>query len=101
MVVSPDSRAFDDPGVFVEIPLVNQIPDRVRAWRNGVYPGVTGVTKRLLEYWNDLKQFDTRQFFFCQIKEAETLIWLTEAPAADRVGGRYPVRRRRVSAAMR
>lgn len=77
MVASPDSRAFDDPGVFVEIPLVNQIRDRVRAWRNGGYPGVTGVTKRLLECWNDLEQFGTRQCFFCQIKEAETLIWLT------------------------
>ena len=27
------SKAFDDPGVFVEIPLVNQIRPRVKAWR--------------------------------------------------------------------
>ena len=49
VVASPDSRAFDDPGVFVEIPLVNQLRDRVHAWRDAGYPGVTGVTKRLLE----------------------------------------------------
>ena len=33
VVASEDSRAFDDPGVFVEIPLVNRIRPRVRAWR--------------------------------------------------------------------
>ena len=90
VVASPDSRAFDDPGVFVEIPLVNQIRDRVRAWRDSGYPGVTGVTKRLLKYWNDPEEFDTRQFFFCQIEAAETLIWLTEAPTADRMGVDIP-----------
>ena len=90
VVASKDSKAFDDPGVFVEIPLVNRIRERVRAWRDSGYPGVTGVTKRLLEYWNDPEEFETRRFFFCQIEAAETLIWLTEAPAADRVGVDIP-----------
>ncbi len=90
VVASPDSSAFDDPGVLVEIPLVNQIRNRVRAWRDAGYPGITGVTKRLLEYWNDPEEFETRQFFFCQIEAVETLIWLTEAPAADRVGVEIP-----------
>ena len=90
VVATPDSRAFDDPGVFVEIPLVNRIRDRVRAWRSAGYPGATGVTKRLLEYWNDPAEFDTRHFFFCQIEAAETLIWLSEAPVADRVGVDIP-----------
>ena len=44
----------------------------------------------MLEYWNDPEEFDTRQFFFCQIEAAETLIWLTEAPTADRVGVDVP-----------
>ena len=90
VVASHDSRAFDDPGVFVEIPLVNRVRERVRAWRAADYPGVTGVTKRLLQYWNDAEEFDTRRFFFCQIEAAETLIWLTEAPASDRVGVDIP-----------
>ncbi len=30
VVASPDSSAFDDPGMFVEVPLVNRIRDRVR-----------------------------------------------------------------------
>jgi type III restriction enzyme len=32
VVASEDSTSFDDPGVFVEIPLVNQIRPRVKAW---------------------------------------------------------------------
>ena len=90
VVASKDSKAFDDPGMFVEIPLVNQIRDRVRAWRDADYPGVTGITKRLLEYWNDPEEFETRRFFFCQIEAVETLIWLSEAPASDRVGVDIP-----------
>ena len=86
VVASGASKAFDDPGLFVEIPRVNQVRERVGAWRAAGYPGVTGITKRLLEYWNDPEEFGTRRFFFCQLEAAETLIWLTEAPAADRVG---------------
>ena len=89
-MASSDSKAFDDPGVFVEIPLVNRIRPRVKAWRDAGYPGVTGVTKRLLEHWNDPEEFESRRFFFCQLEAAETLIWLTEAPAAERVGVELP-----------
>ena len=42
-----ESGAFDDPGVFREIPLVNRIRKRVEAWRAAGYPGVTGITKGL------------------------------------------------------
>ena len=90
VVASPDSKTFDDPGVFVDIPLVNQIRKRVGAWRAAGYPGTTGVTKRLLEHWNDPEEFEARRFFFCQIEAVETLIWLAEAPAADRVGVEIP-----------
>jgi type III restriction enzyme len=30
---SEASKSFDDPGEFVELPLVNQIRPRVKAWR--------------------------------------------------------------------
>ncbi|MFA7173539.1 MAG: DEAD/DEAH box helicase family protein [Kiritimatiellia bacterium] len=86
VVASGDSKAFDDPGVFVEIPLVNQIRPRVEAWRAAGYPGVSSITKRLLDHWNDPETYETRRFFFCQLEAIETLIWLTEGPAAERVG---------------
>jgi type III restriction enzyme len=90
VVASGDSRAFDDPGIFVEIPLVNRIRPRVKAWREAGYPGVTSITKRLLNHWHDPETFDRRRFFFCQLEAVETLIWLTEAPAAERVGIEIP-----------
>jgi type III restriction enzyme len=90
VVASGESRAFDDPGIFVEIPLVNQIRPRVKAWRQAGYPGVTSITKRLLAHWNDPEAYDARRFFFCQLEAVETLIWLVEASAADRVGIEIP-----------
>lgn len=85
IVASEDSQAHDDPGVFRDIPLVNQIRPRVDAWREAGYPGVTGITKRLLEHWRDT---EARQypFFFCQLEAIETLIWLVEASPAEKVG---------------
>lgn len=85
VIASDSSKSFDDPGQFVEIPLVNQIRPRVEQWREAGYPGVTGVTKRLLEHWNDKEQRQ-HPFFFCQLEAIETLIWMTEAPDADKVG---------------
>lgn len=62
---------------------------RVKAWREAGYPGITGVTKKLLEHWND-KDARQYQFFFCQLDAIETIIWLTEAPDADKVGITIP-----------
>jgi len=83
---SENSKAFDDPGVFVELPLVNKIRPRVNDWRDANYPGVSGITKRLLEHWRDPEQREYHRLFFCQLEAIETLIWLLEAPASERVG---------------
>lgn len=89
VIASERSRSFDDPGTFVEIPLVNMIRPRVKAWREHGYPGVTGVTKHLLEHWNNPEEREYR-FFFCQLEAIETLIWLVESPSAERVGIEIP-----------
>jgi type III restriction enzyme len=86
-VATPGQSNPNDPGVFVEIELVNKIRPRVDAWREAKYPGVTATTRTLLEHWNDEEQREpSKRFFFCQLEAIETLIWLTEAPAAERVG---------------
>jgi type III restriction enzyme len=90
VVATPGSKAFDDPGMFVELPLVNQIRPRVKAWREGGYAGVSGITKRLLEHWRDPEERRDRRFFFCQLEAIETLIWLTEASPAKRQGVDVP-----------
>src|SRR6266849_8982805 len=87
VVATPQSKAFDDPGIFVEIPLVNAIRPRVKAWREAGYPGITGTTQRLLQHWRANEERDeSHRFFFCQLEAIETLIWLTEAPEAERIG---------------
>ena len=47
----------------------------------------TATTRALLEHWNDIEQREpSKRLFFCQLEAIETLIWLTESPAAGRVG---------------
>lgn len=82
---TPKSKDFDDPGVFVPIPLANEIRKRVGRWRAAGYPGVSGMTRRLLAHWSE-READDRRFFFCQLESVETLIWLTEAPENERTG---------------
>jgi len=84
-VASTEKRLINDPGVFVSIPLVNQIRQRIKEWRANGYAGISGITKQLLEHWRDAEA-RTNRLFFCQLEAIETLIWLTEAPAAEKVG---------------
>ena len=88
-IAGQGSNQYNDIGQFIELPLVNMIRPRVKAWREAGYPGVTGVTKKLLEHWNDpdARQY---QFFFCQLDAMETLVWLIEAPDSEKVGINIP-----------
>ncbi len=90
VVASESSKSFDDPGTFIEIDLVNTIRPRIKKWREAGYPGVTGITNRLLQHWQDPEERKDRRFFFCQLEAIETLIWLTEAPEADKTGIEIP-----------
>jgi type III restriction enzyme len=85
VVATPQAQGFDDTGLFIEIDLVNKIRPRIKKWREHGYPGVTGITKRLLQHWQGTEERKDRRFF-CQLEAIETLIWLTEAPEADRTG---------------
>jgi type III restriction enzyme len=86
VTATPGAKSFDDPGIFRELPLVNQIRPRVNAWATNGYIGTSGITQKLLEHWHDPEQRDGRRFFFCQLEAIETLIWLVEGPPADKVG---------------
>lgn len=81
VVASSDSQKFDDPGIFVEIELVNRIRDRVDEWVDAGYPGITSTTKRLIQHWEySDERGESNQFFFCQLEAIKTLIWCVEAP---------------------
>ena len=88
-VAGQGANAYNDIGEFIELPLVNRIRTLVKTWREADYPGVTGVTKKLLAHWND-KEVRQYPFFWCQQDAMETLIWLVEAPAAARTGIAIP-----------
>ena len=90
VVSTPDTQGFDDPGQFIELELVNKIRLRINAWRESNYPGITGITRRLLEHWYDADQREARRFFFCQLEAIETLIWLTESSTSEREGIAIP-----------
>ena len=66
---------------------VNEIRGRVDAWRADDYPGVTSVTRSLLEHWHD-RAAGVRDlpFYFCQLEAIETLIWWVEAAESYRQG---------------
>ncbi len=83
-IASEHSDKFDDPGFFVELPEVNKIRERVDKWRDDGYPGVTRVTKELLDYWK--KPDRDKKLFFCQLEAIETLIWFIEAPDTEKQG---------------
>src|SRR5574337_363837 len=74
----------------VELELVNRIRERVDAWRGASYPGVTSVTRHLLEHWQDAEVRRQYPFYFCQIEAIETLIWHVEAPPEYKQGIAIP-----------
>ncbi len=55
---------------------INQIREHVGLWRRSRYPGVTAVTRELLDYWTAPDR--TNPLFFCQVEALETAIFLTE-----------------------
>ncbi len=84
IVASEASESFDDPGIFIPLSWVNKIRERVDNWRYAGYPGITSVTKELLEYWKNPER--EMKLFFCQLEAIETLIWLVEAPQNEKQG---------------
>jgi type III restriction enzyme len=58
----------------------------VKAWREAGYPGRHQHHQAAAGALARPEEFEDRRFFFCQLEAIETLIWLTEAPAAERVG---------------
>lgn len=84
-IADPTAKPYHDKGIFIELPIVNQIRQRVDQWRASNYKGITGVTKALIEHWRDKDQREF-QFFFCQIEAIETLIWLIESSESEKSG---------------
>jgi len=59
----------EDPGEYKEIEIVNKIRPRIKKWRENDYPNVTGVTRKLLNHWNNEAGIsESQKLFWCQLE---------------------------------
>jgi type III restriction enzyme len=72
-----------------EMVLVNLVRERVKAWRQAGWPGVTRTTLELLQYWR--RDGRGKRLFFAQLEAAEAIIFLTEARPDFRQGITVPM----------
>ncbi len=80
---------------------VNRIRQRLDEWRACGWPGVTSVSRQLLEHWHARGDWEpearswiggprTYPFYFCQLEAIEALIWWLEAPGDFKQGIHLP-----------
>jgi type III restriction enzyme len=84
----PARDAEQRGGLAIEMKLVNRIRERVKAWRETGYAGVTRTSLELLQHWR--REGREKRLFFAQIEAAETVIFLTEARSDFRQGIEIP-----------
>ena len=65
-------------GAFIEesLQLVNDIREALIRWRSRGRPGLSSITRRLLDHWENPKR--EHQLFYAQLEAVETIIFLTE-----------------------
>ncbi|MDK3161822.1 DEAD/DEAH box helicase family protein [Kamptonema cortianum] len=81
-------REDERSGLAIEIKLVNRIRERLKAWREAGYAGVTRTTLELLQHWQ--REGREKRLFFAQLEAVETIIFLTEARGDFRQGIEIP-----------
>lgn len=55
---------------------INRVRERIGLWRRAGWPGVTPISRQLLEYWTNEER--EKKLFFCQIEALETAIYIGE-----------------------
>ena len=65
---------------------IDQLRDELRRWRQLGYPGVTPISRKLLEHWADPKR--ENRILFAQREAAETTIYLAEVAGKDKYASR-------------
>jgi type III restriction enzyme len=86
--IEPGRDQTQRGGFHIELKRVNQIRERLNAWREQGWPGVTRTTHDLLTYWR--REGREQRLFFAQLEAAETIIFLTEARSDFRQGIEIP-----------
>lgn len=73
----------------VTLDRVNEIRARLEAWQEAGRPGITSITRSLIDHWHDPSARNL-PFYFCQLEAIETLIWWVEAPVDYKQGIAIP-----------
>jgi type III restriction enzyme len=90
-MASPGSKNGVLVGEFIDLPLVNLIRKRLKEWTAVNRPGLTGVSRELLEHWEiQDKEFRQFPFFFCQLEAIQIIIFLIEGPEHFKTGISIP-----------
>ncbi len=63
---------------FSQLYLANVLRDEVHAWVQQGWPGVTGTTLELLNYWFNRDEDDEERFHDCQKRAIETIVYCYE-----------------------
>nr|NQU88943.1 DEAD/DEAH box helicase family protein [Bacteroidota bacterium] len=90
-IASPSSKKGVLVGEIIDLPLVNLIRKRLKEWTADNCPGLTGVSRELLDHWEiQDKEFRQFPFFFCQLESIQVIIFLIEAPEHYKTGISIP-----------
>ncbi len=90
-IANPKSKKGVVEGNVISLPLVNLIRKRIKEWEADKRPGITGVTKELLEHWEtNEKEYRRFPFFFCQLEAIIAIIFMIEAPEHYKTGISIP-----------
>jgi type III restriction enzyme len=84
----PKRETDERGGLAIEMRLVNRIRERIKAWRESGYAGVTRTTLELLQHWR--REGRDRRLFFAQLEAAEAIIFLNQARPDFRQGVEIP-----------
>lgn len=76
--------AFEEEQKQKQANLINDIRKEIGIWRDAKYPGVTRVTKELLNFW--FTPLRNRRLFFAQQEALEVTIWLNEVAEKSNKG---------------
>ena len=75
----PGDKALGDKGREKLLPpLVNNIRKGVFDWRLKGYPGISDVTKSLLNFWFNFDHKNNFKYYFAQRESVESVIFLYE-----------------------
>ena len=71
------------PGIAYMFEVVEILRRQMAEWRRDGYPGVSAVSRQLLQHWT--YESRSKKLFFCQIEAMETFVYLAETTEGRKI----------------